>query len=447
MASTDLASLSLYIVTYNCGRAIIDTQAVASQLFRGLDTPQLPDVFVLSLQEIAPIPHSLIGGSWLVPYFTRFHDAVQIATRKHESYDGTSYTALVEENVGMTAIMVFVKDPSAIEGIETGGVGVGTWEMGDKGAVGVRFSYRDLGGSDNAATEMTFIAAHLAAMEEKLPRRNEDWKNIVRGLVFSSSIHDRTASNVSAPRGESRPLLSVSPADASIYKPTSHLFLAGDLNYRTSLLSPSPEDYDRVFPQPHQDSSSVRHYSNLFEHDQLNQERAAGRTCHGLIEAKVNFPPTYKYVVKQETLKTDDEVSKWLWAKHRWPSWCDRILYLDIPSWLKQENPKAQIITQRYSALPLFGTSDHRAVAIGFLIPLIAIPRPDEQEDLGDPRVKPPFDINPDWKSQREKARILEIIVGFTMYFTSTWEGAGVLLATTAGVVGSYFVLRALGDF
>ena len=436
-----MAALSLYIVTFNCGRSLIDIDAFASQIFTGLTSPKLPDVLVLSLQEIAPIPHSLIGGSFLVPYFTRFYHAVQRGAREasNATNGGPIYSPIAARNLGMTGIMIFAKDPSVIKDIETGGVGVGLWEMGNKGAIGVRFTYH---GSGSSSAELTFVAAHLAAMENELKRRNEDWKNIVRGLVFSSTSKETGASTSLS--GEERPLLSISPQDASIYKATSYLFVAGDLNYRTSTMSPAPSDYIETFPQPDNDPSSPNHISSLFENDQLTQERLAGRTLHGLVEEPVTFPPTYKYDPKEPFLTPDKDLSKWHWAKHRWPSWCDRILYLEVPSWLKREKPETKIIAYKYSALPLFPTSDHRPVALEFSVPLVPIPRPSEDEEGDDPRLRPPFDINIDWKTRRERARMLELIVGFGMYFTTTWEGAGVVTSMVVGAVGAYFLIRAM---
>jgi hypothetical protein len=445
-----MASLSLYIFTFNCGRELIDKAAVASQLFNGLDDSELPGLLVLSLQEVAPIAQSFIGGSFLVPYFARFEDAVNIAAKQVSGNSTDRYTSIVARNVGMTAIIVFAKDSATVGGIETAGIGLGASEMGNKGAVGVRLLYRDVNSTGEASTELTFVAAHLAAMEEELERRNEDWKNIVRGLVFSSTSRERqgNATSLSAAGVEDeQPLLSTSPQAAGIYKPTSHLFVAGDLNYRTSILKPSPLDHRDSFPQPHHEEGSPQHHFNLFENDQLTQEREAGRTCHGLIEEPVTFPPTYKYNPDEPFLVPDDEISHWSWAKHRWPSWCDRILYLDVPAWLKRKAPQAKIIPHKYLALPLFPTSDHRAVVLGFTIPLIPIPKPDEDEDGDDPRIKPPFAINPDWKTDREKAKRLELISGFTMYLTGTWEGWGVLLATAAGVVGGFFILKSFLEF
>jgi hypothetical protein len=166
-----------------------------------------------------------------------------------------------------------------------------------------------------------------------------------------------------------------------------------------------------------------------------------------MIEAPITFPPTYKYTSNEPFLVPDEAISQWNWASHRWPSWCDRILYLDIPVWLKRRAPDAQIVVHKYVALPLFPTSDHRAVALALTVPLIPIPSPDEDEDSDDPRIKPPFDINPDWKSRRQRARALELIVGFGLYLTCTWEGGAVVLGTALGIAGGYWMVRAVLDF
>ncbi|EHL00181.1 putative Type II inositol-1,4,5-trisphosphate 5-phosphatase 14 [Glarea lozoyensis 74030] len=314
MATTSPDAISAYILTYNCGLSAIDTDAFASQLFAGLASSKLPDLLVLCLQEIAPIPFALIGGTFLAPYFNKFHEAVHKAARKlaNEDDDEPIYTPISARNLGMVGIMIFARNPKAIRDIETGGVGVGLAEMGNKGAMGVRFTYQDGGRS----TQLTFVAAHLAPMEDQVERRNEDFKNIARGLVFTSSTAESKKNDTSL-SDEGRPLLSISSRDASIYKPTSHLFFAGDLNYRTSTLSPASTDHKDQFPQPRLDSSAPNHYSKLFESDQLNQERLAGRTCQGLTEASVTFPPTYKYQLKEPFLKSDEELSEWKWARHR----------------------------------------------------------------------------------------------------------------------------------
>jgi len=74
----------------------------------------------------------------------------------------------------------------------------------------------------------------------------------------------------------------------------------------------------------------------------------------------------------------------------------------------------------------------------------LEIPVPEEEEEGDDPRIHPPFEVDIDWKSRRDRARVLELVAGFTMYFTTTAEGGGVMLAMAIGAVGAYFAIRAM---
>lgn len=381
----------------------------------------------------------------------------------------------------MTAIMVFVlRDQTAqVRWLETAGVGVGVREMGNKGAVGVRMGF-SIGG--DSTLEFTFVSAHLAPMEDKLQRRNDDWRNIVRGLVFTpvspSAVRSITAQRLpQESSNDTEPLLpAASPAEDSIppmsglYTPTSHLIFAGDLNYRTSSTKPSP-DAHLTWPQPSSDPDAKRHYSQLLPSDQLRREMQAGRTCHGLQEAPINFPPTYKYsdearstaAAHSQHQDDDDDGNHWYWSQHRWPSWCDRVLYLDVPLWAtsSKTKPVARVEVQAYKALPLMASSDHRPVACSLSVPAEAIPDPpepnseEEQEDeeegedgakkkLVDVRLVPPFGLNPCWMEQREAARTKEVVVGMGAYLALTWEGRGILLAVVLGALGGWVVIGSL---
>ena len=340
-------------------------------------------------------------------------------------------------------------------------MGVGLYGMGNKGAVGVRMGY-SIGDS---TLELTFVAAHLAPMEDQLQRRNEDWKNIVRNFVFTpvspTAVRRTTAQRLpqESSNNDIEPLLQAPPDHDSIppmsglYTPTSHLVVAGDLNYRTSSTKPSP-DAHLTWPQPSSDPNAKQHYSQLLPSDQLKREMRAGETCHGLKEAPLDFPPTYKYSDEarsaakvQQNIGDEDETSHWGWAKHRWPSWCDRVLYLDAPPWVKSKNPAARVEVQGYKALPLMASSDHRPVACSFSIPAEAIPEPSEEEERGaklDVRLVPPFGLNPLWMEQREAARTKEVVVGIAAYLGLTWEGRGILLAIVLGALGGWAVIESL---
>lgn len=447
--------LNLYVVTFNCARELIDPEAFASHLFDARpsikwNSSPPPDIIILALQELAPIAYSFLGGAYLIPYFNLFRHAVELAASGLGN-GNLKYRNIVTRNLGMTAIMIFVRQDhvGAVNRIETAGVGVGLLEMGNKGAVGVRLGY-STGASDNEIMELTFVAAHLAPMEDALARRNEDWINIVSRLVFAPLDQVASRKRARSPSGDSEeaPLLPDAPNDYAmpapgLYSATSHLFLAGDLNYRTSKIKPGPENYES-YPQPTQEQSDPKHYSHLLKEDQLIQELKAGRTCHGLKEAPVTFPPTYKYSHKQRAKAEQDDEATWDWAEHRWPSWCDRVLYLDIPLWMQDVIHSAAITVHGYIALPVLSTSDHRPVALSCSLPVRAIPPPNGELTDSDPRLSPPAAIDPTWRERRAWARRWEIIVGILSYLSLTWEGKGLLLGTLIGGIGGWMVIKSL---
>ncbi|MCJ1396463.1 hypothetical protein MMC18_009353, partial [Xylographa bjoerkii] len=461
---TDMENVVPLIVTYNCGRELVKPELFAHYLANALPGCPSPDFLVLSLQEVAPIAYAFLGGSFLVPYLDRIRYAVDaLAKIRGEA----SYVSLITRNVGMTVLMAFIRQDllGNVRWMETGGVGVGVHEMGNKGAVGLRLGYA----TGEETMEMTFVGAHLAPMEWALERRNEDWKNIVRGLVFTP-VDKKAVRAIAAARrsqvrnSEDEPLLQGSVDNAStptsgIYNTTSHLFLAGDLNYRTSRSKPTPADFSQ-YPQPALDKANVSHYSQLLRSDQLAAELKAQNTAHGLIEAAIDFPPTYKYSdAAREVAATDEQIKSasaprdntpsetadqdktWLWAKHRWPSWCDRILYLDIPPWMSSQDPSARIQIHKYTALPLMSTSDHRPVILSLSLPLQPIPPPNDEVADGDWRLNPPFSIDPQWRQRRRIARWKEIVVGLSAYLGLTWEGRGLLIAMLIGALGGWAVI------
>ena len=460
-----MSAFNLRIITFNCARTLIDVSSFAllvlDPLFR---TSSVPDIVVLSLQEIAPISQSFLGGSYIAPYFGAFVDALTITA---QTQGGHAYENIVTKNLGMTALMVFAKVDivDRIRAIETAGVGVGLWEMGNKGAVGARIRWV---GDREDDTYTTFIAAHLAPMEDAVQRRNEDWKHIVQNLVFiperatpTSERTDRAASHE-----EQRPLLSRphSPnTQFTLYSSPSsisYLFLAGDLNYRTSDSAPAQDAY-KIWPQPTSDRNSPRHFSHYLSSDQLTREKGAGRTLHHLVEAPIDFPPTYKYeqpsnssidfsdsnndrrendgaasivpndlqAAKNVRFSKDPYATEtWVWAKHRTPSWCDRILFL----------PSPKLETQSYTALPLLSSSDHRPVALA-----ASISSSEESETSTWDHIRDaPFLVNPQWRKKRDAARRRELAAGLTLYLATTNEGRMIALAVGVGIFAGVLALR-----
>lgn len=427
-----MTDLTAYITTFNCARTLPSTSHLASSLFSNANSTLPPDLIVLCLQEIAPIGYSFLGGSFLAPYFSRFSAVVQHAVA--QKFDtGVDYSTLLVRNAGMTALMVFAREgiEERVKWVETAGVGVGLWDMGNKGAVGARLGVEGRGGE---TVPVTFVAAHLAPMEGEWERRNQDWKSICEGLVFT---RDQLAP-VRKGGTEAQPLLgdtSTESADSSgehgLFSPLSHIFFAGDLNYRTSDVAPKETDH-KTWPHP-SSSSDLTTYSELKARDQLTRELNAKKTLHMLAEEKVTFPPTYKYssaaqqqAADRKPIEHPHDTDSGAWAKHRVPSWCDRILYL------ASSPPKVD----SYTALAVQPTSDHRPVAMSVGI---ALQRPE-----GANEVKPPFRIQRGWRERRAAARRLEVLVGIASYLALTWEGEALLLGTVVGLLGGYVALRAL---
>lgn len=439
-----MADLNCHITTFNAGRAEVHIDYFASSLYTSLKQATLPpDLVVLALQELAPIGYSFLGGSLLAPYFSRFAEAVYRAASWRLGKDA-DYEHVLTRNAGMTGIMVFarreVKD--RIQWIEEAGTGVGLWDMGNKGAAGVRLGL--------AETTVTFVAAHLAPMEAGYERRNEDWRRICENLVFESVGNARSSISTDA-NPEREPLLSnpdQPSAPHDLFTPPSYLFFAGDLNYRTSDSQPDPADFS-TWPQPMTSTSDPTHWSKLFASDQLTREMNSGKTLHHLSEAPITFPPTYKYSSRAQYLAGEaarahepegstseggptvdlSEIQEqvWLWAKHRTPSWCDRILYLTSAP------PKVY----SYTALPVQPTSDHRPVVLSCSIPWRPL---DESQVINYPR----YELDDGWKERRALARRLEVAVGVGGYLGFTGQGQMVLGGTIVGVVVGYLVLQYL---
>ena len=351
----------------------------------------------------------------------------------------------------MTAIIAFVLQKRAqnIKWIEKAGVGVGLYGMGNKGAVGLRIGY----GTNNGDMELSAVAAHLAPMENALEQRNKDWEDICRRLVFTpvneGAVRSSRSSQPLDEDNDDRELLlpgdpdNASTPSSGLYTTNSHIILAGDLNYRTSPIKPSLTDH-HMFPQPCRDQSNSRHYSNILKEDQLSRELKAQRTCHGLVEAPIEFPPTYKYSDRQRAIAEKDDGVMWDWSKHRWPSWCDRILYTQLPPWMLAKDASISINVHGYTALPLMSTSDHRPVALSLSIPAIPLSPPDHDGAEAEFRLSPPFDIDLDWRNKRAAARRRELIVGTAAFLSLTWEGRIALLATIIGAFGGWWILRGL---
>jgi len=423
--------IELYLLTFNCARNLVDPQSLAPAFFNALPKgAPVPDLVAISLQELSPIAYSFLGGSHLKPYFDRITTTVQLAADLRSN--GTEELEhIATRSLGMTGLMIFAKPKfvQRIQWIQSAGAGVGFANMGNKGAIAMRVGIS----CPNAAKtlNLTFAAAHLAPMESNISARNKDWENLVRNLVFVND--DDSAYSAS----EQTPLLASSaeaPADLDgLFSAGNHIFFYGDLNYRTHDAPPGPDDHF-AYPQPTASETSPTHYLQLLKEDQLTREKEANRTLHGLQELPITFPPTYKYAtpkdpganaVQRSVAEAED---KWKWSKHRYPSWCDRILFAQCGS-------GSELEPQIYTALPIQATSDHRPVALSLRVSDNPV-----KGDADAARSQPPFPINPQWRSRRDASRRWEVIVGVLSYLTLTSKGNAMLVAVLGTLFGSLFL-------
>ncbi|KAK3994947.1 Endonuclease/exonuclease/phosphatase [Cladorrhinum sp. PSN332] len=556
------SALDLFILTFNCAKTLINVPVFSAHLHAALsqNATGLPDLVVLSLQEVAPMSYAFIGSYFLNPYYARFGEALNLAsTRLLEKTTTTTttsygypesvssqgtlspppYTLVRAKNVGMTSILLFARDPTSISQIQEAECGFGAADMGNKGAVGLRVTWSDPSSQSQKSAELTLVATHLAAMEWNLKKRNANWRSIVSGLTFQNprdvlpGVFPATANPVPRPDlsgvgerapppppaaaaggsvdsseaeeeevEEAEPLLStslpssssselpltrqqrsLSPSqsatlqDISIFKPSSHLFVAGDLNYRISSTTPPP-----LSEFPSFDESSPNHYSNFLERDQLTQERLAGRTFHGMEEAPVTFGPTYKFdilkdsprgAVNEAAVRKGSKVNgvpevAWKFAPHRWPGWCDRVLFSSSsPSGGSEEDDGVKV--GGYDAFPVLESSDHRPVWFRASVPLFSSSSEVEAEAREEDQLKGakfmgksvgevgevgerkeskkqkkvlPFPVDVDAWERRRIARGKEMVVGWSAFFWSTQEGAMVLGTVLLIVLGGWWAVR-----
>ncbi|KAL4913860.1 Endonuclease/exonuclease/phosphatase [Aspergillus aurantiobrunneus] len=438
--------LNLYFFTYNCALNLIDVDHFSRHFFDALPATDnsssisSPDLIVLSLQEVAPLAYAFLGGSFLAPFFAAFAQAVDRATARR--WD-SQYVNVVTDHSGMTGLMVFARSDVVdhLSSPDIARVGLGFQEIGNKGAVASRISYQSPGAAQ-AGVDLTLIAAHLAPMEDAVARRNADWRSMVERLVFNGSESTGKSNEDNEDDSESAALLpgfsSSGGKYPGIYAPSHYLFLGGDLNYRTADRFPSKEDHSK-YPHVDAEPGDPLHYSQLLRDDQLKREMQQSRCFHGLSEASITFPPTYKYNREAQEAARDptqvDKVPEWKWTNHRWPSWCDRILFLDAPPGL---TGGAKIQVLKYDALPVSPTSDHRPVALTVSIPV------SDRRAVGEPRTVAPFAVDQNWAHRRDMARKKEYLVGCLAYLGMTREGNGLVLASTIGILGAWFIIRSL---
>ncbi|KAL0254772.1 Inositol-1,4,5-trisphosphate 5-phosphatase 1 [Diplodia seriata] len=294
------------------------TEGINSDLSPWLTPPvepsqRFPEIVAVGFQEIVELsPQQIMSTDparrqqWEAAVKRTLNDHAQM--HGQEEYVSLRGGQLVGASLSVFVRASILKYIKNVEGSlkKTGMSGI----AGNKGAVAIRMEY--------ANTSICFVTAHLAAGFANYDERNRDYRTISHGLRFqrNRSIEDH---------------------DTVIW--------LGDFNYRIGLVN---EKVRKLV--------EVGDLETLYDNDQLNLQMVAGLTFPFYSEARITFPPTYKYDVGTDIYDTSE--------KARIPAWCDRIL---------RKGDNLRQINYNTAALKF---SDHRPVYATFLCVITMI---DEQ--------------------------------------------------------------------
>ncbi|KAM7533739.1 hypothetical protein Aperf_G00000109496 [Anoplocephala perfoliata] len=183
--------------------------------------------------------------------------------------------------------------------------------MGNKGSVGVHLTVYN--------HSICLLNCHLAAGTANCERRNQDYGEIARKMVFERLVPN-----------EPPQYLRINDHD--------QVFLFGDLNYRIAGL----DVVDNLA------AITRRDYHLLLKYDELLTQQSLGLILEGYREGSIDFAPTYKFDLVTNAYTT---------AEGRMPSYCDRILW------------KGKYVDQlHYRSHDSFRLSDHKPVSAYFKI-------------------------------------------------------------------------------
>ncbi|KAI9321056.1 Endonuclease/exonuclease/phosphatase [Dichotomocladium elegans] len=218
------------------------------------------------------------------------------------------YYKVASQQLVTILIIVIAKKPlqSFIKDVSTNYVPVGFMNiMGNKGGVGIRLRFHE--------SYICFVGCHLAAFTDQIDRRNQDFNEICKRLVFQHHPNPALDYVQYGWNDEGVSFLETHGVcrdwwdEASVFH-SDYLIWLGDLNYRINLSE--PEIKTRLRRQA---------LDALLPYDQLLIERQAGRAFQMFEEGEIKFMPTYKF-----DAGTDQYDSS---IKRRAPSWTDRILW------------------------------------------------------------------------------------------------------------------------
>ncbi|KAK7208463.1 Endonuclease/exonuclease/phosphatase [Myxozyma melibiosi] len=377
-----MSSISTLLFTYNCGQTLQPVAPLRSAITAAIAAPTAkaaPSLIFLSLEELAPI-HEVFYFEKLHKYLKPFFEAVT-------TLELAPYKIVSSISSGLTAGVLFIK--TAAEGedqliasdVRTSAVSFGALSMGLKGAAAIRVTIsvvdEEAPASESSKTplptapvsfkslppptptkfkgvSLTFVAAHLAANEGLKAKRDQNFVDTARKLAFFPPVNPGDEYVVASVVDEQR--------DRDfLYKDDTHVFFCGDLNYRVQIpaapvATPAAAKDAPKWTAP----ESGSFVESWLPHDELTDSLTNKTAFWGFKEAPITFDPTYKYTGSGESRA---------YTTKRVPSWCDRVLYLDVFE-------KNKVSIKKYASLPSLTTSDHSPVYALATVPIDAAPGP-----------------------------------------------------------------------
>eukprot|EP01132_Coremiostelium_polycephalum_P007495 gene7495-9211_t len=286
--------ISLFITTWNVGDAVPNFKDFESWIPRNSH-----DIYVIGVQECEYTPMKGGNGN----NNNKNSDCEDDWFALLSAHLGHAYFRLESTSLVKMRLAIFSRKEHfyKLQTIEKTNEATGIGGVyGNKGAVLISFQFLE--------TSFCFVSSHFAAHQEKVDHRNNNFKDIVKGVSLGAKYTD-------------------------ILNQFHHIFWLGDLNYRIDLL--------REEVLLHIKKSN---WTRLLIHDQLIKQKSQEKVFVGFKEPPITFAPTYKMERGQSRKYTDE--------KQRVPSWCDRILHKSLPY-------TQAINCLKYNSAETILTSDH----------------------------------------------------------------------------------------
>ncbi|KAL6304662.1 DNase I-like protein [Sparassis latifolia] len=298
-----------------------------------------PDLIVLAFQELDLSTEALLYSTK-----TLREDAWCMAAFAGLGEKAVLYEKLTSRQlVGMLLVVIVKKRLKMCFGdIKTTSVGAGIMGvMGNKGATAIRLTFTPVVASHATRprpppTVLTFVNSHLAAFEEMYERRNADFHDLSKRLVFDSGIP--VAGSLDQGRGYVPATIQLSVFE------TDALFWMVNLNYRINL----PDIDVRTLLSS---DLGIKDLRVLLSFDQLGLAMRTGKAFEGFHEHAITHIPSYRFT---SGVPTDSRG----YDMKRKPAWTDRVLHMaSSPITIRQLN---------YYSCPQITMSDHRPVSAEF---------------------------------------------------------------------------------